>query len=57
MFGAYGTDMSKMVVKLNGTALAPTYPGGSSFEFDLKDNDRLEILLKGGTNGIDSVGM
>lgn len=56
MFGAYGTDMSKMVVKLNGTALAPTYPGGSSFEFDLKDNDRLEILLKGGTDGIDSVG-
>ena len=30
---------------------------GQSFEFDLKDNDRLEILLKGGTNGIDSVGM
>lgn len=56
MFGAYGTDMSKMVVKLNGTALAPTYPGGSSFEFDLKDNDRLEILLKGETNGIDSIG-
>ena len=56
MFGAYGTDMSKMVVKLNGTALAPTYPGGSSFEFDLKDNDRLEILLKGETDGINSVG-
>lgn len=55
MLSAYGNDMSKMVVKLNGKQLSPTYPGGSSFEFDLKNNDRLEVLLKGETNGIEAV--
>ena len=43
-----GNDMSKMVIKLNGTNLNPSYPGGTSFEFDLKNNDRLDVLLKGG---------
>ena len=54
MLGAYGNDLSKMVVKLNGTKLNPTYPGGTSFEFDLKNNDRLEVLLNGPT-GIDAI--
>ena len=55
MLGAYGNDLSKMVVKLNGTKLNPTYPGGTSFEFDLNNGDRLEVLLKGETNGIDAI--
>lgn len=55
MLGAYGNDLSKMVVKLNGTKLNPPYPGGTSFEFDLKNGDRLEVLLKGETNGIDAI--
>ena len=55
MLGAYGNDMSKMVIKLNGTNLDPSYPGGTSFEFDLKNGDRLEVLLKGDTAGIDAI--
>ena len=55
MLGAYGNDLSKMVVKLNGTKLNPSYPGGTSFEFDLSNGDRLEVLLKGETNGIDAI--
>lgn len=55
MLGAYGNDMSKMVVKLNGKKLDPVYPGGTSFEFDLRNNDRLDVLLKGETDGIDAV--
>ena len=55
MLGAYGNDLSKMVVKLNGTKLNPPYPGGTSFEFDLSNGDRLEVLLKGETNGIDAI--
>ena len=55
MLGAYGNDLSKMVVKLNGTELNPSYPGGTSFEFDLKNNDRLEVFLKGVTDGIDAI--
>ena len=55
MLGAYGNDLSKMVVKLNGTKLNPPYPGGTSFEFDLNNGDRLEVLLKGDTNGIDAI--
>ena len=55
MLGAYGNDLSKMVVKLNGTKLDPSYPGGTSFEFDLKNNDHLEVLLKGETNGIEAI--
>jgi len=55
MLGAYGNDLSKMVVKLNGTKLNPSYPGGTSFEFDLKNGDRLEVLLKGETNGIEAI--
>lgn len=55
MLGAYGNDLSKMVVKLNGTKLNPPYPGGTSFEFDLKNGDRLEVLLKGETNGIEAI--
>lgn len=55
MLGAYGNDLSKMVVKLNGTKLNPTYPGGTSFEFDLNNGDRLEVLLKGETNGIEAI--
>ena len=55
MLGAYGNDLSKMVVKLNGTKLNPSYPGGTSFEFDLKNNDHLEVLLKGDTNGIEAI--
>lgn len=55
MLGAYGNDMSKMVVKLNGTKLAPSYSGSSSYEFDLKNNDRLEVLLKGESNGIETM--
>ena len=55
MLGAYGNDLSKMVVKLNGTKLDPPYPGGTSFEFDLKNNDRLEVLLKGETDGIEAI--
>ena len=55
MLAAYGNDMSKMVIKLNGTNLDPSYPGGTSFEFDLKNGDRLEVLLKGDTNGIDAI--
>ena len=30
MLAAYGNDMSKMVIKLNGTNLDPSYPGGTS---------------------------
>ena len=55
MLGAYGNDLSKMVVKLNGTKLDPPYSGGTSFEFDLKNGDRLEVLLKGDTAGIDAI--
>lgn len=55
MLGAYGNDLSKMVVKLNETNLDPSYPGGTSFEFDLKNGDRLEVLLKGDTAGIDAI--
>lgn len=55
MLGAYGNDLSKMMVKLNGTKLTPPYPGGTSFEFDLKNGDRLEVLLKGETNGIEAI--
>lgn len=55
MLGAYGNDLSKMVVKLNGTKLNPSYPGGTSFEFDLSNGDRLEVLLKGETDGIDAI--
>ncbi len=55
MLGAYGNDLSKMEVKLNGTKLDPSYPGGTSFEFDLKNGDRLEVLLKGDTAGIDAI--
>lgn len=55
MLGAYGNDLSKMVVKLNGTKLTPPYPGGTSFEFDLNNGDRLEVLLKGETNGIEAI--
>lgn len=55
MLGAYGNDLSKMVVKLNGTILDPSYPGGTSFEFDLKNGDRLEVLLKGDTAGIEAI--
>ena len=55
MLGAYGNDLSKMVVKLNGTKLNPSYPGGTSYEFDLNNGDRLEVLLKGDTNGIDAI--
>ena len=55
MLGAYGNDLSKMVVKLNGTKLNPSYPGGTSFEFDLKNNDRLEVLLKGEPTGIEAI--
>ena len=55
MLGAYGNDLSKMVVKLNGTKLNPTYPGGTSFEFDLMNNDRLDVLLKGETDGIEAI--
>jgi len=55
MLGAYGNDLSKMVVKLNGTKLNPPYPGGTSFEFDLNNGDRLEVLLKGETDGIDAI--
>jgi len=55
MLGAYGNDLSKMVVKLNGTKLNPPYPGGTSFEFDLNNGDRLEVLLKGETDGIEAI--
>ena len=55
MLGAYGNDLSKMVVKVNGTKLNPTYPGGTSFEFDLMNNDRLDVLLKGETDGIEAI--
>ena len=55
MLVANGNDMSKMVIKLNGTNLNPSYPGGTSFEFDLKNNDRLDVLLKGDTNGIEAI--
>jgi hypothetical protein len=55
MLGAYGNDLSKMVVKLNGTELNPSYPGSTSFEFDLNNGDRLEVLLKGDTAGIDAI--
>ena len=55
MLGAYGNDLSKMVVKLNGTKLNPPYSSGTSFEFDLKNNDRLEVLLKGETDGIEAI--
>lgn len=55
MFGAYGNDLSRMVVKLNGKKLEPVYPGGTSFECDLQNNDRLDVLLKGETDGIEGV--
>lgn len=55
MLTAYGNDMSRMVVKLNGKKLAPTFSGGTSFEFDLQNNDRLDVLFKGETNGIEAI--
>ena len=55
MLGAYGNDLSKMEVKLNGTELNPSYPGSTSYEFDLNNGDRLEVLLKGDTAGIDAI--
>ena len=54
MFGAYGNDLSKMLVKLNGEKIKPSYEGGTSFEVTLKNGDRLDILLSGPT-GIDGV--
>ena len=56
LLAAYGNDLGKMEVKLNGTKLAPSYPGGTSFEFDLKNNDRLEVFLKGAPTGIGTIG-
>ena len=56
LLAAYGSDLGKMEVKLNGTKLAPSYPGGTSFEFDLKNNDRLEVFLKGAPTGIGTIG-
>ena len=54
MFGAYGNDLSKMIVNLNGEKVKPVYEGGTSFEVTLKNGDRLEILLSGPT-GIDGI--
>ena len=56
LLAAYGNDLSRMEVKLNDTKLAPSYPGGTSFEFDLKNNDRLEVFLKGAPTGIGTIG-
>ena len=54
MFGAYGNDLSKMLVQLNGEKIKPSYEGGTSFEVTLKNGDRLDIMLSGPT-GIDGV--
>ena len=54
MLGAYGNDLSKMIVNLNGEKVKPAYEGGTSFEVTLKNGDRLEILLSGPT-GIDGI--
>ena len=54
MFGAYGSDLSKMVVELNGVKVKPAYEGGTSYEVRLKNGDRLEIRLSG-PNGIDEI--
>lgn len=54
MFGAYGNDLSKMLVELNGEKVEPAYGGGTSYEVKLKNGDRLEIRLSG-PNGIDEI--
>ena len=36
MFGAYGNDLSKMLVELNGEKVEPAYGGGTSYEVKLK---------------------
>ena len=54
MFGAYGNDLSKMLVELNGEKVKPAYEGGTSYEVKLKNGDRLEIRLSG-PNGIDEI--
>lgn len=55
MLVASGNDMSKTVVKLNGNKVEPLYTGSTSFGFDLKNNDRLDVLFKGETNGIEAI--
>lgn len=55
MLTANGNDMSKTVVKLNGNKVEPLYTGSTSFGFDLKNNDRLDVLFKGETNGIEAI--
>lgn len=49
----YGAD--HLSVKLNGKAVDPVYPGGSSFQLQLADGDLLEVLMKEQTTGISSL--
>lgn len=49
----YGAD--HLTVNLNGNAVDPVYPGGSSFELQLADGDRLDVLMKEETTGISTL--
>lgn len=47
MLGVYGADLSKMVVKQNGTEVDPAYKGNSALQLNIKNGDRIDILLRG----------
>ena len=48
----YGAD--HLTVKLNDTDVEPVYPGGSSFQLQLADGDRLDVLMKDPATAISS---
>lgn len=52
MLGVYGSDLSKMVVKQNGKVVDATYKGNAALQLNIKNGDRIEILLKGVVSGI-----
>lgn len=54
-FGAYGADANVMKVYLNGEVVNPAYPGSTSYQVSLKNGDTLEINIKGGTTGIQTI--
>lgn len=54
-FAAYGADANVMKVYLNGEIVNPAYPGSTSYQVSLKNGDTLEINIKGGTTGIETI--
>ena len=49
----YGAD--HLSVSLNGKTVDPVYPGGSSFQLQLADGDKLDILLSEQSTGISTM--